>query len=74
MEPKVEGKFVTSLKVKNFQNPICKKMEKIHGSSMSVFSVFQQLSQGRMADFPAFIASKSFDLYLKLNDMSCGTL
>ena len=63
MESKVEGKFVTSLKVKIFQNPICKKkMEKIHGSSMSVFSVFQQLSQGRMADFPAFIASKSFHL------------
>ena len=33
-----------------------------HGSSMSVFSVYRQLSQGRMADFPAFIASKSFDL------------
>ena len=33
-----------------------------HGSSMSVFSVYRQLSQGQMANFPAFIASKSFDL------------
>ena len=32
-----------------------------HGSSTSVFSLYWQLSQGRMADFPAFIASKSFD-------------
>jgi hypothetical protein len=29
---------------------------------MSVFWVYWQLSQGRMANFPAFIASKSFDL------------
>ena len=33
-----------------------------HGLSMSVLSVYRQLSQGRMANFPAFIASKSFDL------------
>ena len=32
------------------------------GKSTSVFSLYGQLSQGRMADFPAFIASKSFDL------------
>ena len=34
-----------------------------HGSSMSVFSVYWQLSQGQMAKFPAFIASTSFDLW-----------
>ena len=50
------------------------------GRSMSVFSLYSQLSQGRMAYFPAFIASKSFDLwnhhigmYLKWNDIICGT-
>ena len=32
------------------------------GKSTSVFSLYGQISQGRMADFPAFIASKSFDL------------
>ena len=32
------------------------------GRSMSVFSLYWQLSLGRMANFPAFIASKSFDL------------
>ena len=31
------------------------------GRSMSVFSVYWQLSQGQMAKFSAFIASKSFD-------------
>ena len=30
--------------------------------AMIVFSVYWQLSQDRMANFPAFIASKSFDL------------
>jgi hypothetical protein len=30
--------------------------------SMSVFLVYWQLSQSQMANFPAFIASKSFDL------------
>ena len=30
--------------------------------STSVFSLYGQLSQGQMANFPAFIASKSFDL------------
>ena len=40
---------------------------------MSVFSLYWQLSQGRMADFPAFIVSKSFDIYLKLNVIICGT-
>ena len=33
------------------------------GRSMSVFSLYWQLSLGRMANFPAFIASKSFDLW-----------
>ena len=33
------------------------------GRSTTVFSLYWQLSQGRMADFPAFIASKSFDLW-----------
>ena len=33
------------------------------GRSMSVCSLYGQLSQGWMADFPAFIASKSFDLW-----------
>ena len=33
------------------------------GRSMSVFLLYGQLSQGRMVDFPAFIASKSFDLW-----------
>jgi hypothetical protein len=32
------------------------------GRSMSVISLHRQLSQGRMADFPVFVASKSFDL------------
>ena len=32
------------------------------GCSMSVFLLYGQISQGRMADFPAFIASKAFDL------------
>ena len=32
------------------------------GRSTSVFSLWWQLSQDRMANFPAFIASKSFDL------------
>ena len=32
------------------------------GRSMSVFSLYWQLSQSRMANFPAFKASKSFDL------------
>ena len=31
--------------------------------STRVFLLYGQLSQGRMADFPAFIASKSFDLW-----------
>ena len=31
--------------------------------STSVFSLYWQLSQGQMADFPAFIASRSFDLW-----------
>ena len=33
------------------------------GRSTSVCSLYGQLSQGRMDDFPAFIASKSFDLW-----------
>ena len=33
------------------------------GRSMSVFSLYWQLSLGRMANFPAFIDSKSFDLW-----------
>ena len=33
-----------------------------HGSSMRGFLVNQQLIQGQMADFPAFIALKPFDL------------
>ena len=33
------------------------------GRSISVFLVYWQHSQGRMANFPAFIASKSFDLW-----------
>ena len=33
------------------------------GRSTSVFLLYWQLSQGWMADFPAFIASKSFDLW-----------
>ena len=46
----------------------CKTYREIHpiptedGRSTSVFSLYWQTSQGRMADFPAFIASKSFDL------------
>ena len=32
------------------------------GRSMSVFSLYWQTSQGQIAEFPAFIASKSFDL------------
>ena len=32
------------------------------GRSINVFSVYWQLSQGRMANFLAFIASKSFNL------------
>ena len=32
------------------------------GRSTSVLSLYWQLSQGQMTDFPAFIASKSFDL------------
>ena len=31
-------------------------------STSGVCSLYGQLSQGRMANFPAFIASKSFDL------------
>ena len=31
--------------------------------SASVFSLYGQISQGWMANFPAFIASKSFDLW-----------
>ena len=31
------------------------------GRSTSVFSLYGQISQGQMANFPAFIASKSFD-------------
>ena len=38
------------------------KYKVTHGSSMSVFSVYWQLSQGWMADFPAFRTLKSFDL------------
>ena len=34
-----------------------------HGSFMSVFLIYWQLSQGQMANFSAFIASKSFDLW-----------
>ena len=34
---------------------------KVHESILGI-SATQQLSQGRMANFPAFIASKSFDL------------
>ena len=30
MEDKVKGKFVTTSKVKNFQNPSCHILEKIH--------------------------------------------
>ena len=33
------------------------------GRSMSVFLLYWQTSQSRMADSPAFIASKSFDLW-----------
>ena len=52
----------------------CKRVEILHtnywfgsrktedGTSMSLCLLYGQLSQGRMADFPAFIASKSFDL------------
>ena len=32
------------------------------GRSTIVFSLYWKLSQGQMADFPVFIASKSFDL------------
>jgi hypothetical protein len=32
------------------------------GRSTSLCSLYGQLSQGRMANFPAFIASKSFEL------------
>ena len=32
------------------------------GSSMSVFSETRQLNQGQMANFPAFLAWKTFDL------------
>ena len=39
-----------------------KRMQSFHGLSMRVLSVTQQLSQGRIANFPAFIASKTFDL------------
>ena len=48
---------------------------RFHGSSMSVFSVYWQPSQGRMANFPAFIASKSVDIWnhhipqMKFHDM-----
>ena len=33
------------------------------GKSTSVFSLYWQTSQGLMANFPAFIASKSFELW-----------
>ena len=34
MEPKVKGKFVTSSKLKKFQNPFCKKkMEMINNKN-----------------------------------------
>ena len=44
------------------------------GRSTSVFSLYWQLSQGQMANFPAFIASNSFDLWLQLNDIIFGAL
>ena len=47
------------------------------GRSMRVCLLYGQLSQGRMADFPAFIASKSFDLWNhhipQMNDIIRGT-
>jgi hypothetical protein len=42
-----------------YENPF-ETME--DGRSTSLYSLYGQLSQGRMADFPALIASKSFDL------------
>ena len=36
-----------------------RSMAPIHGSSMSIFLIYRQHGQGQMANFPAFIASKS---------------
>ena len=50
-------KYIMSLK-NSFTNVSKSKVK----TSVSVFLLYWQLSQGRMADIPAFIASKSFDL------------